>query len=86
MAAAIRPYHVHPIASRSFGNAIGLALEESPILSAESDTVLVPGSVYSLRVGISDNAYQFAVVSAMISIGSEGCETLWTACRAGGPG
>jgi Xaa-Pro aminopeptidase len=86
MAAAIRPYQVHPIAARSFGNAIGLALEEAPILSAESDIVLVPGSVHSLRIGISDNADQFAVVSAMISIGGEGCETLWSACRAGGSG
>jgi Xaa-Pro aminopeptidase len=84
IADAIRPYRLHPIAARSFGNAIGLALEEAPILSAECDAALAPGNVYSLRVGISDYADQSAIVSVMISVGGESCETLWSAHRARG--
>jgi Xaa-Pro aminopeptidase len=81
IADAIKPYSVHPIA-RCFANAIGLALEEAPTFTAGNEATLQAGNVYSLRVGLADPD-RSAVVSAMVLVGREGSETLWSACGAG---
>jgi hypothetical protein len=68
--------------ARSFATAIGVALEEAPMFTAGSEATLQAGNVYSLRVGLTDPD-RSAIVSAMILVGREGCEILWSACGAG---
>ncbi len=66
----------HPLADPIFGNSIGLALQEPPLLSSDGDSRLESGAVYSLRVGLRD-ARAGAVVSAMLRVTDNGSETLW---------
>ena len=49
------------------GNAIGLALEEHPLITAESEDTFEAGGVYSLRVGLCDER-DHAIVSAMVAV------------------
>ena len=58
------------------GNAIGLALEEHPVISTGCDDEIEPGGVYSLRVGLSDPRGH-AIVSAMVAVHDWGNEVLW---------
>jgi Xaa-Pro aminopeptidase len=76
IAQAIRPFELHPVTARGIGNGIGLALEELPLIAAESEDRLEPGDVYSLRVGLSDGR-DHAVVSAMLAIKAHGHDVLW---------
>jgi len=65
----------HPVVGQAPVAAIGLALEE--LWSEEAkDELLVPGSVYSFRVGIL-NGSAAAIASAMVAITSSGAEVLW---------
>ena len=48
------PVRPHPVARTIVGNAIGLALEEPPLITAESEERFEPGGVYSLRAGACD--------------------------------
>lgn len=66
----------HPVADPVFGNAIGLALQESPLLSSAGDARLEVGAVYSLRVGLRD-VQAGAVASAMLQMTDQGSEMLW---------
>jgi Xaa-Pro aminopeptidase len=66
----------HPLADPVFGNSIGLALQEPPLLTAADDTRLEAGAVYSLRAGVRD-AEAGAVVSAMLHVTDDGSEVLW---------
>jgi Xaa-Pro aminopeptidase len=68
---------LHPITARVAGNAIGLALEEAPIITADCDDAIEPGGVYSLRVGLSDPRGH-AIVSAMVAVHDQGNEVLWS--------
>jgi Xaa-Pro aminopeptidase len=68
----------HPIADPVFGNAVGLALQEPPLLSGVDDTRLAAGAVYSLRVGVRD-AEAGAIASAMLHVTDRGGEILWSA-------
>jgi Xaa-Pro aminopeptidase len=68
---------LHPITARVAGNAIGLALEEVPIITAGCDDAIEPGGVYSLRVGLSDPRGH-AIVSAMVAVHEQGNEVLWS--------
>ena len=72
----IAPYQEHSITAGDAGGGIGLALEEAPRLSPESDQKLQPGDVISLRVGVSDGA-SHAIVSTMSAITERGNEVLW---------
>lgn len=67
----------HPMTARVQGNSIGLALEEHPLITAESDHTLEAGEVYSLRVGLSDER-DYAIASAMVAVQPHGCEVLWS--------
>jgi Xaa-Pro aminopeptidase len=72
----IDPWQPHPMMAHSFGNGIGLSLEEHPILA--NNTLRVgPDEVVSLRVGLCDGRGQFAIVSAMVNVLAEGNELLW---------
>jgi Xaa-Pro aminopeptidase len=68
---------LHPVTARSAGNAIGLALEESPLIAAGCDERIEPSGVYSLRVGLSDERGH-AIVSAMVAVRDRGNEVLWS--------
>ena len=68
---------VHPVADPVFGNAIGLALQEPPLLSATGNTRLEAGAVYSLRAGLRD-AQVGAIASAMLHVTDRGSEILWS--------
>jgi Xaa-Pro aminopeptidase len=74
----ISPLRPHPVTARVQGNAIGLALEEHPLIAAESEDTFEAGGVYSLRVGVADER-DGAIVSAMVAVGEQGCEVLWPA-------
>ena len=74
---AIRPRRPHPVGARIVGNAIGLALEEPTLISAESGDRFESGSVYSLRAGACDEQATSAVVSAMVLVKDDGNELLW---------
>jgi Xaa-Pro aminopeptidase len=67
----------HPIADPVFGNAIGLALQEPPLLSSADDTRLAGEAVYSLRVGLRD-VQAGAVASTMLHVTDRGSEILWS--------
>jgi Xaa-Pro aminopeptidase len=76
IARAVHLFGVHPITTRSAGNAIGLAPEESPLIVSESEDSLEPGEVYSVRVGMSDGR-DHAIVSAMVAVHAHGNDVLW---------
>ena len=67
----------HPVGAPLFGNSIGLALQEPPLLSVTKETQLAAGAVYSLRVGLRD-AQAGAVASAMLQVTDRGSEILWS--------
>ena len=74
---AIHPFHSHPVTAQVVGNAIGLALEEQPLITAASTDTFEPGGVYSVRVGVSDAGGGSAIVSAMIAVHEHDNEMLW---------
>lgn len=78
VAAAIKPYSLHPMIGGSIGNGIGLSIEEAPRLDANGDAKLEAGAVYTLGVGATDGK-QHAMLSAMILVGETGSEVLWSA-------
>jgi hypothetical protein len=67
--------------ARGGENAIGLALEEHPLIAAACEDGFEAGGVYSLRVGLSDG-HDHAIVSAMVAIRARGNEVLWSAPEA----
>jgi Xaa-Pro aminopeptidase len=74
---AIQPFHPHPITQQIQGNAIGLALEEHPLIAGGSEDVFEAGGVYSLRVGLADERAH-AIVSTMVAVNEYGCKVLWS--------
>ena len=74
---AIPPLGSHPVTAHVVGNAIGLALEEQPLITAASADTFEPGGTYSLRVGVSGKRGDCAVVSAMIAVQEHGNDVLW---------
>jgi Xaa-Pro aminopeptidase len=74
---AIQPFNPHPITRQVQGNAIGLALEEHPLIAETSEDVFEAGGVYSLRVGLADERAH-AIVSAMVAVNDYGCGLLWS--------
>jgi Xaa-Pro aminopeptidase len=81
IAQAVHPLTLHPVAARVAGNAIGLALEEHPLIAAGSEERFEDGGVYSLRVGLSD-ARGHAIASAMVAVHERGNEVLWSSPEA----
>jgi hypothetical protein len=79
---AIHPLTLHPVTARVAGNAIGLALEEHPLIAAGSEESFEDGDVYSLRIGLSD-ARGHAIVSAMVAVHERDKEVLWSSPEAG---
>jgi Xaa-Pro aminopeptidase len=67
----------HTMTDGVFGNAIGISLEESPILALASTATLTVGAVYSLRAGVVDGEGAGAIASAMLLITDNGNELLW---------
>jgi hypothetical protein len=82
IAQAVHPLTLHPVTARVAGNAIGLALEEHPLIAAGSEESFEDGGVYSLRIGLSDARSQ-AIVSAMVAVHGRGNEVLWSSPEAG---
>jgi Xaa-Pro aminopeptidase len=68
----------HPVTAQVQGNAIGLALEEHPPISADSQDTFEAGDVFSLRVGVADER-EGVIVSAMVAVSERGCDVLWPA-------
>jgi hypothetical protein len=70
-------YGVHAVTADAWATSLGLALEEPPFtdLGATFET----GEVYSLKIGLTDNADQNAIVSAMVAVREGGSDVLWTA-------
>jgi hypothetical protein len=73
---------LHPVMAGVAGNAIGLALEEHPLIAADSEESFEDGGVYSLRVGLVDGR-DHAIVSAMVAVHGRGNEVLWSSPEAG---
>ena len=76
IASKIKPYRCHPVTERSFANRIGLALEEPPHTNAGARFEV--GASYSVKVGVTDDAQNHAIVSAMIAIHDDGIDLLWS--------
>jgi hypothetical protein len=74
--AARAPYQAHPVTERAIAVPIGLALEERPHTNVPN--IFESGDVYSLRIGLTGDADQHAIVSAMIAVGDKGSEVLWS--------
>jgi Xaa-Pro aminopeptidase len=74
----IAPLRPHPVTASAQGNAIGLALEEPPLIAVESEDTFQAGDVFSLRVGVADER-EGAIVSAMVTVGERDCDVLWPA-------
>lgn len=66
----------HPMTDGVFGNAIGLSLEELPMLGRTGAAMLTAGAVYSLRAGVLEG--EGAIASAMLRITDGGNEVLWS--------
>jgi methionine aminopeptidase len=75
----INPYSGHAMTVDNTGNGIGLSLEEEPRFSANSESALGAGEVYTLRVGVSDGHEHHGIVSAMVAIHQDRSELLWSA-------
>jgi len=71
----------HPVTARLAGNAIGLAIEEHPLIAPGCEARIEPGGVYGLRVGLSDERGH-AIVSAMVAVHEQGNEALWSSPEA----
>ena len=56
---------------------LGSALEEPPF--TDLGTIFETGEVYSLKIGLTDNADQNAIVSAIVAVREGGSDVLWTA-------
>jgi hypothetical protein len=67
----------HPVSAHVVGNAIGLALEEQPLITTASVDTFEPGGIYSLRVGVCDARGGSAIVSAMLAVQEHGNDVLW---------
>jgi hypothetical protein len=65
------PYRQHPITQGALVSPIGLSLDMAPTANFE------PGEVYSVRAGLTDDAEQHAILSAMIAVRDNGAEVLW---------
>lgn len=74
---AVQPFQSHPLVTRVQGNAIGLALEEQPLITPASEDTFEPGGIYSLRVGLRDE-HDNAIVSAMVAVNEFGSDVLWS--------
>jgi len=74
---AARPFEPHPLVTSVQGNAIGLALEEQPLITPASEDTFEPGGIYSVRVGLRDES-DSAVVSAMVAVNEFGSDVLWS--------
>lgn len=70
-------FQLHPLAGNVFGNSIGLALDEPPILARDSNARLEAGAVYSLRAGLLDETGAGAISSAIIAVTVGGSDVLW---------
>jgi Xaa-Pro aminopeptidase len=70
-------FQLHPLADNVFGNSIGLALDEPPILARESNARLEAGAVYSLRAGLLDETGAGAISSAIVAMTAGGSDVLW---------
>jgi Xaa-Pro aminopeptidase len=75
----IKPYGPHPITAGNIGNSIGTFLEETPHLRGTGNDKLEAGCTYTLRVGASDGREHHAIASALLAIGPQGNEVLWSA-------
>jgi len=71
-------YQEHPMTRGNMGNGIGLSLEEEPRLAAGSEDALDVGSVYTLRVGVSDGEGRHAIMSAMVVVNQRENTVLWS--------
>ncbi len=80
IARAIHPLQLHPVTARVAGNAIGLGLEEHPMIAAGVEDRVEAGGVYSLRVGLSDGR-DYAIVSAMVAVHEGGNDVLWSSAE-----
>lgn len=78
VASAVKPLLPHPVSGGAVGNGIGMAIEEAPRLSADSEEILEAGAVYTLCAGASDGKLH-ALLSAMVRVGDSGAEVLWSA-------
>jgi Xaa-Pro aminopeptidase len=68
---------LHPLAATVLGGAIGLALDEPPALTPDSNTKLEAGAVYSLRAGLIDDTGAGVVASAVVVVTPNGPDVLW---------
>jgi len=75
--AAVQPYRCHPVTERSFANVIGPALEEPPYTDPAAR--FEAGEIYTVKVGVTDDAHSHAIVSAMVRVRDDGAEMLWSA-------
>src|ERR1700728_1223664 len=70
-------FQLHPLAGNVFGNSIGLALDEPPILARDSNARLEAGGVYSLRAGLLHETGGVAISSAIVAMTAGGSDVLW---------
>jgi Xaa-Pro aminopeptidase len=74
---SIQPYRPHPVTEHAFAAAMGTGLDVPR--HAEPGDAFAAGEVYSLRVGVTDGVEQHAILSAMIGVGDEASDMLWSA-------
>lgn len=70
-------YSAHTVTEDAWATSLGLALEEPPF--TDSGATFEIGEVYSLKIGLTDNADQNATVSAMVAVREGGSDVLWMA-------
>jgi hypothetical protein len=72
---ALRPDRPHPVTEAAFASAVGLALHASP--HTDVGATFESGEIYSLKIGLTDDADRHAIVSAMIAVHDRGNDVLW---------
>jgi len=74
---AMPPYRPHPVTDGALVSRIGIALEEPPYTNASAP--LQAWEFCSVRVGVTDEAQNHAIASAMIRVREDGIDTFWSA-------
>jgi Xaa-Pro aminopeptidase len=66
----------HPMLEGQCGHGIGLALDERPNLSLDSDDAMQTGGLYSLQAGLANAKGQGVLISATVHLSAHGTERL----------
>jgi hypothetical protein len=78
---SVADLRIHPLTERVCGSAIGLGLDQAPLLTRDSDHAFRPGEVYSIRAMLSGRG-RSEIASAIVIVSDHGVERIFPALEA----